>query len=88
MTYINVTKLVLLSQRVLTAQPPFSDSILLHSFVSYKPSQGGPNRMGTLDNELIIRKTCAEKLDQRIYPITHMAYQESIRRSSSRFVVR
>jgi len=73
-----VTELVPLSQNILAARSPFSNGIQLNNFVSYKPGQGGSNRMGTLENEPIIRKMYAEELDQHIHPMKHKAYQELI----------
>lgn len=58
-----MTELVPLSQNILAARPPFSNGTQLNNFVSYKPGQGGSDRMGTLENELIIRKMYAEELD-------------------------
>jgi len=34
--------------------------------------------MGTLENELIIRKMYAQEFDQHIHPMKHKAYQELI----------
>ncbi len=71
-------ELVLLSQNILAARPPLSNGIQFNNFVSYKPGQGGSDRMGTLENELIIRKMYAEELDQHIHRMKHKAYQELI----------